>query len=147
MEENEIKSVVFHTPHKSYLLHLKEEGKEIVDGGARTVPCKMVKFVDGIYQTSDEEEIKMIRDSGDYKHRKIFEITGEELLGPKQPVIRGPINSSHLEKEMGIKREESKVMLAEGITKCDFPGCTKEFTQDFAGRKARMHKLSHRKKQ
>lgn len=149
--------VIFHSVSRAHLLHLKSEQKGFTAHGvAEVVQAKMARFENGIYKTSDEEEIGLIRNTPAYKNKRVFEVTRADEEALRKPVVeskvvRGAITSEGLKKEAGIEsttiapglKMESK---KSGITKCDVSGCGKIFQDDFTGARLRMHKVSHRRK-
>jgi hypothetical protein len=131
---------------KRYSLQLKAEEPFFDDHGrARIIPAKIVSFQEGRFITSDAETATQIRESLAFKQGKILEITDQQremFMPATQKTVRGPISAGSLHAEAGRTEEQTRT---KGITFCDYPGCTREFKDDFSGHKVNAHKRSHRK--
>jgi|Deesub1362A_J573_1020465.scaffolds.fasta_scaffold00107_95 predicted HNH restriction endonuclease len=142
-----------------YMIVIRPESLSLSpDGRIIQVPAKIAKFENGVYVTSNPEEIKAIRNSIAYKEGVIFEISEVDrkiveasINAKKQKTIRGSINTQTIAQEAEVPEEtvraeklrNPKVKLEEkkaGPFVCDV--CKKEFSSEMA---LRGHKISHRR--
>lgn len=134
-------TVVFYTPNLRYMLHLKPEKKAFRGEVLEIFPAKLIEFKNGQYSTEDEDEIRLIRATRQYKNHRIREFKPEEIKAP-QATIRGAISSKTIAKEAGIEEKPQAMAIREkGISVCDVPGCDYVAIKDFGGNKLQMHKM------
>lgn len=139
--ENPPGPVVFHVVgNNRYSLQIKEEQPYFDDRGrAHTIQAKIVAFENCVYETSDPDEIRLIRASRAYRRRDIFELKeGEKPQEQKQQATRGVIDTNILNKEAGAAQAEQPVTLRESAYACDVEGCTASFDNK---RSLHMHKM------
>lgn len=123
-----------------YSLQIKEEKPYFDDGGrAHIIPAKIVTFENCAYETSDPDEIRLIRASRAYRRRDIFELKeGEKTQEQQQRASRGVIDTNVLNKEAGAAQSEKAVTLRESFHACDVEGCTASFDNK---KSLHMHKM------
>lgn len=134
-------SVTFHSPYTRLSIQVKPERKGFYGEQPFIIPAVLAQFDNGNYTTSDPEIIEALRMSPAYKRHEIFEINAENPKPPNpdaQKVFRGPVGTDQLHGEIG------KIPQKQPGSKCPVPTCGKEFLNDLAGKKLRMHMVSHR---
>ena len=132
-----------------YSLQVKPEGKEVHGNEVIPIPAKILSFEGGIFIADDEITADEIRRTDAFKKGRVFELPHGARIPRQKPIptVRGAVDSKTIHGEAGVEppKEPALSLKERGKTECDHPGCHRAFTEDFAGRKVRMHKLSHRR--
>lgn len=140
-QENPPEPVIFRVVgNNRYSLQIKEEKPYFDDSGrAHIIPAKIVTFENCAYETSDPDEIRLIRASRAYRKRDIFELKeGEKPQEQPQQATRGVVDTNVLNKEAGAAQAEQPITLREHAHACDVEGCIASFDNK---RSLHMHKM------
>jgi hypothetical protein len=113
------------------------------------IPARVISFENGRYSTTDPVVIEAIRNSNSYKQKMIVEVTEADRdmfrLKSEQRVLRGPVGTASLRGEPDAVHPVTAKPADKYRSKCDVPGCGKEFKNDIGGKALRLHMMWHRR--
>ena len=130
--------VIFKSPYVRLQLQLRPERKGFHGEQPFIIPAVIAEFVNGQFEAEDPDMIAAIKATPAFKNNDVWELTADlaNLSPPAQKVFRGAISTAQFDEEAGKLKTKSSG------SPCEV--CGKEFAEDFAGKKKKMHMVGHR---